>query len=53
VFSSYRLDKRQFEAGNKFARLSERFNLAARGKINTYALFTELFLNLTSDTRSR
>ncbi len=46
AFSSYQADKRQFEAGNRFARSSGRFDLTARGKINTYALFAELFANL-------
>ncbi len=39
-------DKRQFEAQNEFARASGRFDLTARGKVNTYALFAELFATL-------
>jgi N-6 DNA Methylase/Eco57I restriction-modification methylase len=35
--------KRSSEAINEFARASGRFNLTARGKINTYSLFAELF----------
>ena len=35
--------KRIFDAGNQFARESGRFDLTARGKVNTYALFAELF----------
>lgn len=37
---------RQSEAGNEFARASGRFDLTARGKVNTYALFAEHFANL-------
>jgi hypothetical protein len=48
VFSAYQADKRQFEAGNEFARASGRFDLTARGKVNTYSLFAELFANLAS-----
>lgn len=46
IFATYLKDKRLFEASNEFARASGRFNLTARGKINTYALFAELFLSL-------
>ena len=35
--------KRLSEAENQFARASGRFNLTARGKVNTYGLFAELF----------
>ena len=38
-----------FDAGNEFARESGRFDLTARGKVNTYSLFAELFSNLTRD----
>jgi len=48
VFTIYQRDKRRFEAGNEFARSSDRFKLTARGKINTYGLFAELFTSLTS-----
>jgi hypothetical protein len=48
VFATYQTDKRRFEAVNEFARSSGRFALAARGKINTYALFTELFTSLVN-----
>lgn len=47
-FASYVSDKRRSEAGNEYARSSGRFELAARGKVNTYALFAELFVNLVS-----
>jgi hypothetical protein len=36
-------DKRRYDASNEFVRESGRFDLTARGKINTYALFAELF----------
>lgn len=48
LFSTYQADKRRFEATNEFARESGRFDLTARGKINTYALFAELFTTLVS-----
>lgn len=47
LFASYERDKRAFESSNEFARASGRFDLTARGKVNTYALFAEHFLNLT------
>ncbi len=37
------------EAGNEFARASGRFDLTARGKVNTYSLFAELFASLARD----
>lgn len=46
---SYRefvLAKRYFDAANEFARSSGRFERTAKGKINTYALFSELSLSL-------
>lgn len=46
LFGEFARDKRQFEAGNEFARASGRFDLTARGKVNTYSLFAELFANL-------
>jgi hypothetical protein len=48
IFAEYEAEKRRFEAGNEFARASGRFDLTARGKVNTYALFAELFANLAS-----
>ena len=48
AFKAYQDEKRRFEATTEFARASGRFDLTARGKINTYALFAELFANLTS-----
>lgn len=52
IFTRYQMDKRIFDANNVFARGSGRFNLTARGKVNTYALFAESFSRLTG-TRGR
>lgn len=49
IFAEYARDKRRFEAINDFARAGGRFDLTARGKVNTYALFAEHFLNLTRE----
>lgn len=46
IFAGYQEDKRRFEASNEFDRSSGRFDLTARGKVNTYALFAELFATL-------
>lgn len=46
AFAAYVAAKRQFDVGNEFARESGRFDLTAKGKINTYALFAELFARL-------
>jgi hypothetical protein len=48
AFAAYQADKRRFEASNEFARASGRFGLTARGKVNTYSLFAELFASLAS-----
>lgn len=48
IFEQFEADKRRFEAVNQFARASGRFDLTARGKINTYGLFAELFSSLIS-----
>jgi hypothetical protein len=48
AFEAYQAEKRRFEANNEFARSSGRFNLTAHGKVNTYALFAELFANVIS-----
>ncbi|GJE50944.1 hypothetical protein GOFOIKOB_3998 [Methylobacterium tardum] len=48
IFATYERDKRAFEAANEFARSSGRFPLTARGKVNSYALFSELFAKLIS-----
>ncbi|WP_085811220.1 N-6 DNA methylase [Sphingomonas sp. TZW2008] len=49
LFAAYERDKRAFESANEFARAGGRFDLTARGKVNTYALFAEHFLNLTRE----
>lgn len=46
IFRQYQIDKRIFDALNEFARAGGRFDLTARGKVNTYGLFAEHFLNL-------
>jgi hypothetical protein len=46
LYATYISDLRVYQAGNEFARTSGRFDLTARGKVNTYALFAELFSNL-------
>lgn len=46
LHASFIDEKRASEASNEFARASGRFNLTARGKTNTYALFSELFIRL-------
>ena len=40
--------KRQMEAANQFFRSSGRFRLSARGKLDTYPLFSETFLQATA-----
>ena len=49
IFEEFARDKRTFEAMNEFSRASGRFDLTARGKVNTYGLFAEHFLNLTRE----
>lgn len=49
LFAEFGRDKRHFEAINEFARAGGRFDLTARGKVNTYGLFAEHFLNLTRE----
>lgn len=48
IFAQYQTDKRVFDAMNEFARAAGRFDLTARGKVNTYGLFAEHFLNLAN-----
>lgn len=43
IWHAYQIDKRNFETSNEFFRASDRFKLTAVGKVNTYALFAELF----------
>lgn len=50
LFAEFARDKRIFEAMNEFARAGGRFDLTAKGKVNTYALFAEHFLRLTRDS---
>ena len=45
-FALYQAAKRTAAAQNEFARSAGRFDLSAQGKINTYALFSELSLRL-------
>ena len=49
IFASFESEKRRFDALNEFARASERFALTARGKLNSYSLFAELFVHLTGE----
>jgi hypothetical protein len=48
LWHEYSDEKRGLEAANAFYRASERFQKTARGKINSYALFAETFLNVVS-----
>lgn len=47
VYADYLKEMRRFECSNEFARESDRFTLTARGKVNTFGLFAELFRGLT------
>ncbi|MCB1504343.1 MAG: N-6 DNA methylase [Hyphomicrobiaceae bacterium] len=47
LWLAYQLDKRISESRSNFARASGRFPLSAQGKVNTYALFAELFQMLS------
>src|SRR5690606_14067956 len=49
LFADFARDKHTFDAMNEFARAGGRFNLTARGKVNTYGLFAELFLAALGD----
>ena len=49
AFRDYVAAKHTFDAGNQFARESGRFDWTARGKVNTYSLFAELFANLARE----
>lgn len=44
LWQEYEEAKRAFDASNHFVRASRRYRLTAGGKINTYRLFAELFL---------
>jgi hypothetical protein len=52
VHMAFLKDKRIFEASSEYARESGRFPLTAHGRINTYALFAELFSNLIAENGS-
>src|SRR5690606_36616741 len=49
MFEEFARDKHTYDAMNEFARAGGRFNLTARGKVNTYGLFAELFLAALGD----
>ena len=46
AFQNFVIAKRAFDASNQFARGSSRFDMTARRKVNSYALFAETFLRL-------
>jgi len=48
AYQEFVVSKRHFDAANEFARASGRFDLTARGKINTYGLFSELYAAATN-----
>ncbi|WOB09723.1 MULTISPECIES: N-6 DNA methylase [Burkholderiales] len=48
LWEQFHSAKRQYDAANVFFRAGGRFPLAAFGKLNTYALFSEAFLQATS-----
>jgi hypothetical protein len=48
LYEEFEIAKRVAEATSVFVRDAGRFPLTSRGDINTYALFTELFVNLIS-----
>lgn len=48
MFTNFQEAKRNFDAINEFARSGGRFELTAKGKINTYSLFAELSLELAN-----
>ncbi|HEY9069977.1 MAG TPA: DNA methyltransferase, partial [Candidatus Ozemobacteraceae bacterium] len=50
LFGLYLDAKRLFEAQNNYVRESGRFKLTCEGKLNTYALFSELFLHLPNQS---
>ena len=49
AYRDFIADKRMFDARSQFARESGRFDLTARGKLNTYSLFAELFSRLARE----
>jgi hypothetical protein len=46
LFELYQFEKRLSAAATEFSRSSDRFPQSARGKINTFALFADLFFSL-------
>jgi hypothetical protein len=48
LYNDFLFSKRESEAVSHYASNSERFPLAGRGRINTYAVFTELSLSLSN-----
>lgn len=52
MFLQYEAQKRIFDASREYTRESGRFPLGAHGKVNTYAVFAELFRSLMSAGRS-
>ncbi|MDF4026294.1 N-6 DNA methylase [Luteibacter sp. PPL201] len=48
LWGQFHSAKRQYDAANLYFRASGRFPLTAFGKLNTYALFAETFLQATS-----
>ncbi len=50
LWDAFRGAKRQMEAANQFFRGSGRFQLSARGKLDTYPLFAETFLQATAQS---
>lgn len=48
IWAAYQTDLHLVEATNQFIRECGHFNLTARGKLNTYAMFAEAFLRLPS-----
>jgi hypothetical protein len=53
MFREYEAEKRLADAGREFTRESGRFPLGAHGKVNTYAVFSELARSLSSRPLSR
>lgn len=53
MFVQYEREKRLFDAAREYARECGRFPLAARGKVNTYAVFAELSRSLCDATSGR
>ena len=49
LYDRYEFEKRASKAVNDLFRGNDRFRLTARGKMNTYALFAEHFMNLAAE----